>query len=122
MFASDESGQPRVRPVTLIYFEDRFWITTTAQSEKVKQLRGNPKSEVCWLDKHEGDNDIYLRIAGNAEIVEDTDLKKKIADECDFFSYYFKSVDDPNYTLIEIVPDEIEYLRSGQYPAIKFKL
>ena len=122
MLATDDNGQPRLRPVTLAYLDDKFWITTTTDSEKVKQLRTNPKAELCWLKQQKGNKDIYLRIAGETRIIEDPDTKKKVADELDFFSYYFKSVDDPNYTLIEIVPQEIEYLKEGQYPATRFRL
>ena len=122
MFATKEDDQPRVRPITLIHFEDRLWVTTTTQSAKIKQIKSNPKVEFCWLEQREGDQDIYLRVAGNAVIIDDMDSKKKIAEFVDFFSYYFKSVDDPNYTLIEIVPEEVEYLQAGNYPAKKFKL
>lgn len=122
MFATDENGQPRLRPITLAYLDNRFWITTNTQSEKVKQLKTNPKIELCWLKHQEGDKDIYLRIAGETKIIEDMDTKKKVADELDFFSYYFKNVEDPDYTLVEIIPEELEYLREGEYPAKKFKL
>jgi len=41
--ATIESDQPRVRPVTLIYFDKRFWITTDSWSAKVKQIQKNEK-------------------------------------------------------------------------------
>jgi general stress protein 26 len=122
MLATDENGQPRLRPVTLAYLNEKFWITTTSDSEKVKQIKNNPKVEFCWLKQQEENKDIYLRIAGITKIVDNMDTKKKIADQLDFFSYYFKSVEDPNYTLLEIIPEEIEYLKEGQYPARKFRL
>jgi hypothetical protein len=39
--ATTEGDQPRVRPVTLIYFDKRFWITTGTSNAKVKQIRGS---------------------------------------------------------------------------------
>ena len=89
MFATDQNGQPRLRPVTLAYLDDRFWVTTTADTAKVKQIKTNPKVELCWLKQQEGNKDIYLRITGNGKIIEDLDTKKKVADQLDFFSYYF---------------------------------
>jgi general stress protein 26 len=122
MFATDENGQPRLRPVTLAYIWDRFWITTFTGSEKIKQISSNPRTELCWLKQQKGDKDIYLRIAGQCKIIKDIDVKKQIADQLDFFSYYFKNVEDPNYTLVEVIPDELEYLKEGEYPAKKYNI
>lgn len=119
--ATTEDDQPRVRPVTLIYFDKRFWITTGTNNAKVKQILRNPKVELCLLLK-EGDRDFYVRVAGLAKIVEDEETKAKIARHCDFFSEHWESVDDPNYTLLEIHPDEIEYLRPNEMTARKIRL
>lgn len=119
--ATVEGNQPRVRPVTLIYFDKRFWITTDTRSAKVKQIQENPKMEFClYLQKE--DKDCYARVAGIAQIIKDREAKSKIARYCDFFSRHWEGVDDPTYTLIEICPIEIEYLRPGEYSAQKFKL
>jgi len=107
--ATMEGDQPRVRPVTLIYFNKRFWITTDTSSAKVKQIQRNPKAEFCFLFK-EGDEDCCLRVAGLAKIIGDKEMKAKIARHCDFFSKHWKSVDDPDYTLLEMCPAEIEYV------------
>lgn len=50
--ATVEGNQSRVRPVTLIYFDKRFWITTDTESAKVKQIQGDPNIEfVCIFRK-----------------------------------------------------------------------
>jgi len=108
--ATVEGDRPRVRPVTLISFDKRFWVTTDTRSAKVKQIRRNPKVEFSLLFKEE-DKDCCLRVAGLAKIIEDKEIKAKIARHCDFFSRHWESVDDPNYTLLEICPVEIEYVR-----------
>ena len=41
--ATAEENQPRVRPVTLLYLDKKFWITTGTDNAKVKQIRTNPK-------------------------------------------------------------------------------
>jgi general stress protein 26 len=119
--ATVESNQPRVRPVTLIYFDDKFWFMTGTKSAKVRQIRKNSKIEFCLYLQKEG-NGCYVRVAGVARIIMDKERKSKIAEHCDFFSKYWKSVDDPDYTLIEMLPIEIEYLNPGEFLARKFKL
>jgi len=107
--ATVEGDYPRVRPVTLVYFEKRFWITTGTKSAKVKQIKNNPKVEFCLLFK-EKDMDCCLRVAGLAKIIRDRETKAKIARHCDFFSKHWQDIDDPDYTLLEMCPTEIEYV------------
>ena len=113
-----EGDQPRVRPVTLIYFDGKLWITTGTRDAKVKQIQGNPKTEFC-LYFREGDKDGYIRVSGISRIINNRKTKAKIAENFDSFSEHWKSVDDPNYTLIEILPKEIEYL--SEYLVQRFK-
>jgi len=113
-----EGDQPRVRPVTLIYFDGKLWITTGTRDAKVKQIQGNPKTEFC-LYFREGDKDGYIRVSGISRIINNRKTKAKIAEHFVFFSEHWKSVDDPNYTLIEILPKEIEYL--SEYLVQRFK-
>ncbi|MEW6686780.1 MAG: pyridoxamine 5'-phosphate oxidase family protein [Candidatus Edwardsbacteria bacterium] len=120
--ATVEGNQPRVRPVTLIYFDKRFWIMTNTGSAKVKQIQKNPKIELClFLERKKGGNS-YIRIIGMARLIRDKTTKARIARHCDFFSRHWKSVDDPDYTLIEICPKEVEYLRAGEFFVRKFKV
>lgn len=107
--ATIEDDQPKVRPVTLIYFDKKFWITTGTRSAKVKQIQRNPKVELCLLFK-EGDEDCCIRVTGRAKIAKNKETKARIAKHCDFFSEHWESVDDPNYTLLEVHPAEIEYV------------
>jgi len=116
--ATIEGGHPRVRPVTLIYFNKRFWVTTSTRSAKVKQIQKNPKVEFCLLFL-EDDRDCCIRVAGLAKVIKDKETKVKIARHCDFFSKHWKSVDDPDYTLLEICPAEIEYVRPDKTTHMK---
>lgn len=119
--ATDEGGQPRVRPVTLVNFDQRFWVLTGANNAKVRQIRKNPKTEFCLLFE-EGGHHGYIRAAGFAKNITDRETKVKVAKHCDFFSEHWKSPDDPNYTLLELKLNEIEYLRPNEIVARKFKL
>ena len=119
--ATSEENQPRVRPVTLIYFDKRFWITTGTDNHKVLQIQKNPKIEFCLIVKKE-DKQGYVRGTGLAKIVKDKEQKGKIAKHCDFFSDFWESPDDPDYTLIEVSINEIEYLKPDEINVCKFKI
>jgi len=116
--ATMEGNQPRVRPVTLIHYNKKFLITTDTTSAKVKQIQRNPKVEFCLLFS-EDDRDCCIRVAGLAKIIEDKEMKVKIARHCDFFSKHWESTDDPNYTLLEIRPAEIEHVSPDKTTRMK---
>ncbi len=117
--ATAEGEQPRVRPVTLINFDKKFWIATGTRSAKARQVRRNPNVEFCFPLK-EGDNTGYVRVAGVAETINDRQTKARLADQMDFFNAHWKGVDDPNYTLVRITRVEVEYMRPGENEAHTF--
>lgn len=119
--ATCEGEQPRVRPVTLLHLDDRFWVLTGTDNAKVAQMQKNPKIEFCLLVEN-GDNCGYVRGAALAKIIQNRAIKAKIAERCDFFDRHWKSADDPDYTLIELCLTEIEYLRQNELMARKFEL
>lgn len=122
VFLATASGKkPRVRPVTLIYSNDRFWVTTGTNSAKIKQIKENQNIEFCLLFK-EGEYNGYIRGRGLANIIEDSETKKMIAESTPFFKNYWKSADDPNYAVLEIVIKEIEYLKPGEFSVERFSL
>ena len=45
--ATADNNQPFVRPVTLIYFNKKFFIATSLSDTKIKQLKNNHKIEYC---------------------------------------------------------------------------
>ena len=116
--ATIDGDQPRVRPVTLINFEGKFWITTDTKSEKVKQIMKNPKVEFSFIFKKRNRN-CCLRVTGLAKIIKDRQIKAKLAKHCNFFSKHWKSVDDPNYTLLQIIPSEITYVTPEETKRMK---
>lgn len=119
--ATTEGNKPRVRPVTLIYFNDKFWITTGTDSAKVKQIKENPNIEFCLLFK-EGEYNGYIRCGGLANIIEDSKIRKSVADNTPFFKEYWESVEDPSFTLLEIVIKEIEYIRPEEFEVERLSL
>jgi len=113
-----DGDQPRVRPITLINFDGKFWITTGTWSEKVKQIQKNPKVEFSFVFKR-GNENCCIRVTGLAKITKDEQVKTKLARHCDFFSKHWKSVDDPNYTLLQIFPFEATHVTPDKTTRIK---
>ena len=67
--ATDEGGQPRVRPFgTIDLFDGRLTIQTGKVKDVSKQMLANPKVELCAFD-----GDRWLRVAASA--VEDPRLE-----------------------------------------------
>ena len=116
--ATVEGDQPRVRPVTLINFDGKFWITTGTGSAKVEQIRRNPKVEFSFMFKKRN-RDCCIRVTGLAKIIEDDQIKTRVAAHCDFFNKHWKSVNDPNYTLLQISPSEATYVTPSRTTRIK---
>ena len=69
--ATDEGGQPRVRPFgTAHVFEGKLYIQTGKVKEVSKQIHANPKFKICAFKDGE-----WVRIAG--ELVEDERIEAK---------------------------------------------
>ena len=117
--ATAEGDQPRVRPVTLLDIDRRFWIATGRRSAKARQILRNPNVEFC-LPLTETCGTGYLRIAGVATAEEDSETRRRIGDQISFLREYWSGPDDPNVILIRITRVEIEYLKPGEMTAVTF--
>ena len=111
--ATVDKKQPYVRPMAMFVFDDRFFFVTFSGDAKVHQIANNKWVEVC-VPLYESDNTGYIRLTGVAHIVKNPALKAEAAEQCFFFDEYFQGYDDPDYTLIEFVPEMAEYLRPGE--------
>jgi uncharacterized pyridoxamine 5'-phosphate oxidase family protein len=91
--ATVDGDQPRVRPFgTAVIFENRLYIQTGKKKNVSKQMKSNPKIEICALDLPAGK---WVRIA--ATVVEDDrrEAKQYVLDRYpDLKSMY--SADDNN--------------------------
>ena len=119
--ATVEGDRPRVRPVTMGYYEDKFWILTGTKDAKTAQIRSNPNVELL-LDLEDGENRGYVRFIGTATIVEDKETKNRIAPTFPFFTNYWETADDPNCTLIEAEVEWLEYMQPGEFLAKYFEI
>jgi len=116
-FATVEGKQPRVRPMSLIYFDQRFFMITGARggkkAKKLIQIRKTPRYEYYLTLKGEK-VDGFIRGMGDALEVSDFHTRKKIYDEIAWASNYFDSVDNPDYVLLELKHDGFSYRKPDE--------
>jgi general stress protein 26 len=117
--ATVEADQPRVRPVTLLNIEQKFWMATGSRSAKARQILRNPNVEFC-LPLTETCGTGYVRVAGVATAEKDPETRRRIGDQIAFLREYWSGPDDPNVVLIRITRVEIEYLKPGEMTAVTF--
>jgi general stress protein 26 len=107
--ATMDGTRPRVRPMTLIYLDHRFWMVTSTSSNKVMQIKQNVNVEFTYQFDENGE-DCCIRILGKAKIIKDKQTKTSIAKRIGFFNNYWSGPEDPDFTLLEILPDELQYV------------
>jgi uncharacterized pyridoxamine 5'-phosphate oxidase family protein len=119
--ATCDRGQPRVRPVTLLHYDNKFWVGTGTYDAKIQQIKGNNKVEICLFVDQEK-NRGYIRGIGVANIVEDDRMRKLLSEQMPYFKEFWKGPYDPDYTLLEIGLSKIEYLKPGAFKVDKFSV
>jgi general stress protein 26 len=107
--ATFDGMRPRVRPMTLIYLDRRFWMVTSTSSNKVTQIKQNPSVEFTYQFSENGE-DCCIRVLGKAKIIKDRETKTGIAKRIGFFNDHWSGPEDPDYTLLEVLPDELQYV------------
>ncbi|MCG3222199.1 MAG: pyridoxamine 5'-phosphate oxidase family protein [Candidatus Heimdallarchaeota archaeon] len=105
--ATTEGDQPRVRPMALIYHKEICWCCSISGRPKIKQIIDNNKIEfaINALDKEEFST---IRGSGKAVLVEDLETKKELSEVIPWFSGYWKSYDNPEFTLFRMDIERIE--------------
>lgn len=105
--ATIKEGKPWVRYVMTINPEDtlNLFIATSITSRKIAQIKEDPNVHIClgWDEKKPGP---YVQYVAKAKVHTDSEIKKKYWQPV--FEMHFKNPDDPNYCIIELVPEYIE--------------
>ncbi|MCR4391602.1 MAG: pyridoxamine 5'-phosphate oxidase family protein [Candidatus Acetothermia bacterium] len=106
LFITNAEGYPRVRPMTILAYEEEggVWFATSRSSRKVEEIARNAKATACFLDLEGG---AYAQVFGEAELVEDPELKKEFWEE--EWSDYWEGPDDPDYVLLYLRGARAEY-------------
>jgi pyridoxamine 5'-phosphate oxidase len=104
-----ESDQPRVR-VMGFWFADEsgFYFQTSIVKEIPGQIKLNPNIEVCFY-KHEGMIGTMLRVAGQAEIIEDLEMKEKAIHDRPFLKDMGLSADNPKLFIFRIAHGQAHF-------------
>ena len=86
-----------------------IWFATGLSTNKIKDIKKNSTVSVFVDDPNDQTN---ASIIGQAEIVTDNRLRKKFWQET--FGFFFpRGYSDPDYCLLKITPEKIEYLNPG---------
>jgi uncharacterized pyridoxamine 5'-phosphate oxidase family protein len=84
--ATTDGDQPRVRAFGMWFADESgFYFGTLSPKEVSKQLKNNPKVELCFYNSPEElQNARMMRVTGKIEFLDDEELKKRIAEERSF--------------------------------------
>jgi len=111
------NGAPWVRYVTIRAEADFTLNFCTARStRKAKQIEDNPKVHLTCGNLQPPDDSVYLQIAGQAEIC--TDATTKVNYWQEGWRRYFSGPDDPEYVMVFIRSERIEYNGPGSSAAM----
>lgn len=119
--ATWDGEHPRVRPVSLIFDQGRFWFCTGSNDTKVGQIEAHPVFEFSLM-LEKGDSRGTLRCSGSAEIITDMETKSAMAGKIPFFSDYWNTPDDPTFCLIELLVEHVEFMAPGEMVSKSFKV
>jgi uncharacterized pyridoxamine 5'-phosphate oxidase family protein len=119
ILATVEYDQPRLRPVTLIIHENRFFVTTGTYDNKVSQVQENPKVEFLYLIPDEEGNTGYIRGECTAKILHELHIKRELFEKVPHVSQLWESPSDERLTVFELIPKMYEFIKPGDFHATK---
>jgi pyridoxamine 5'-phosphate oxidase len=127
--ATTDGDQPRVRAF-LIFFADEsgFYFGLIATKQVSKQLKSNPKVEVCFYSNPPDLGDArMMRVAGQIEFLDDIPLKARILEERPFLKFLgIEKPEDPRIEICRIHTGEAHFwtmadnARESEIERIKF--
>jgi general stress protein 26 len=108
MLASDDAGQPRLRPVSPVRTE-RFtvWVANLRGYHKTAEIAANPRVELCYLDPDHH----QVRITGRAAIETDPALLAAIWEKNPLLRSYLGRPDNPELLVYRIDPQRVRYMK-----------
>ena len=96
-----DGDQPRVRMMALTVYDQKLWVVTRTGDDKVGQIRKNSNVEFTLAVPGKGRTGC-LRATAEASIVEDQGTREDVVSAIPWFTNYWKSSEDPNFTLIRL--------------------
>ena len=106
--ATQDGGQPRVRPVSPVRTDGfTVYIANLRSYSKTGEIAVNPSVELCYLDSGHD----QVRITGVAEVVEDQEVLEDIWNDNPLLRQYLGTIDNPALILYRIVPKRVRFMR-----------
>ena len=96
-----DGNQPRVRMIALIVHDEKLWLVTRSGDDKVGQIRKNSNAEFT-LAVQGKERRGCLRATAEAVIVDDRSTRADVASAVPWFTGYWKSSEDTDFTLIRL--------------------
>ncbi len=96
-----DGDHPRVRMVSFTVHGQNLWVATRSGDDKVEQILKNSRVEFT-LPVRGTEKLGCLRATADAYIVDDPVKRNEVASLIPWFSGYWKSFEDPNFTLIRL--------------------
>ncbi len=110
----DENGIPKGRMMENLPLKEDlvFWFATGIQSNKVQEIKKNPKASVFFYRPTDHSS---VSALGKAEIVTNDAIRKQYWKD-KWSAFWQTGPTDPAYVLIKVVPKKVVYL---DFPAHK---
>jgi pyridoxamine 5'-phosphate oxidase len=127
--ATADGDQPRVRVINMWFAnEEGFYFCGLAPKNVWEQIQANPKVEICFFNNAPQVADVKtLRVTGQAEFLEDPELKAKVLEARPFYKNFGTGEpDDPTYPVVRVAHGEawfwtMDYvLREAEAERIRF--
>ncbi len=107
--ATVSNGRPVARYMVIHQDEGlSLYTVTSANSRKVKQINKDRNVYVLIGGEPKNYEAPYVNIQATAEVLSDEVTKKKCW--CDMLKSFYSGPEDPNYVVIKIAPQVIEYM------------
>jgi general stress protein 26 len=108
MLATDDAGQPRLRPVSPVKTE-RFtvWVANLRSYHKTGEIAANPRVELCYMDEHHH----QVRITGTAMVETDAALLEAIWEKNPLLRMYLGTPDNPELVMYRIEPNRVRFMK-----------
>ena len=96
-----DGNQPRVRMMALNVHDKKLWLVTRTGDDKIDQVHKNSKAEFTYAVPGKGRTGC-LRATADAVIVDDQEIRDSVVSSIPWFTNYWESAEDPNFTLIRL--------------------
>ncbi|MFD0049048.1 pyridoxamine 5'-phosphate oxidase family protein [Actinomycetes bacterium NPDC127524] len=115
VLSSVQNDRPHARYMTFFNDGTTLYTATNGETEKVDEIESNPYVHVLLGYDGEGFGDSYVEVSGTSQVKDSPELKKKMWN--DHLKPWFDGPEDPNYVILEIIPDSILLMNSkGEGP------